>query len=332
MLWAVVVLMIMLGTLLLVVVVCLFKYAQLSRFQRAIEGAWFNDGTCAGETEEMRCRLHAQDQLAVPPQATLPTTFSASLALRLADYVARVEMPDEELPVPPGHEEEARYTPNVGPTFGVAWSIGTTLVLAWRATVTHRELQDDLMAWQVDWDTGERVEQPMRTARRSLDDIAGTKGQVHSGFHAVYLRYLKEVLDTVQRVKPKLILLAGHSLGGAMSTLLTLGLLERREQLGFEGLASYVMGTPRVGNAAWDTRLRGALASSPGPAALWRVVNTADLIQTLPLDVTPNFKQPHMEPFYYVHAGPAHTFQVNRGSWRHNHNLPNYIEYLAGLI
>jgi len=326
--WAVVTLLILLGTLLLVVIVALFKYLQLSRIQDAVENAWLTDGTCTGRGEELDCKLHVRDDLEGPPQTVLVPDFDPKLGRRLADYVSRVEMVElPSIPLPPKHEHVGLYQPQVGPPFGSAWLYeSNTLIIAFRCTITHHEIQDDLNAWQVNFDSGERVDNVFKP--NEGPDIRGTESYIHSGFFNVYMRYRDEVLATIQTHKPKIILLCGHSLGGAVASLMALGLSESAILDSDQQIGCYVFGTPRVGNAAFDKRLRDATHVK----TFWRLVNKADNIQDLPFYVTPNLKYPIYQPFYYEHAGPAHEYYENWGSWRVNHFLPNYMSYLGRIL
>lgn len=309
-------LIVMLGVILLVIIVALFKYFQLSRIQKAIENAWFTPGTCLGELDSLRCKLHYDNELAPPPTATVPTDFSFKLARRLIDYVARVSLFNQPLVHPPGHTPI--YASKNHPPFCRGWSSGTTLVFAFRATVTHSEIQDDLSAEQVDFDT----HRLLRTSRQEEPNIFGARSYVHAGFASVYRRYQAEILDVIQKHQPTLVLFCGHSLGGTVATLMSLALAELRSALFpfVNQVCGYVFGTPRVGNGHFDARLQ----ATPN-LTFWRMVNAADNIQDLPLRVTPNFKFPRDQPFYYEHAGREHRYDDNRGSWRTNHNLANYI-------
>ena len=323
--WAVITLLSILGTLLVVLIVAMTKYFQLSRIQIAVEKAWYDDGICTGKDDALECKLHVKDDLAPPPQSILKNEFDPKLALRMVDYVARIEM--DEITLPPKHIEVDRYNPRYGPTFGIAWKNGTTLVIAFRATVTHREIQDDLNAWQVSWETGERISIPHPTKSSDLN-INGETPNVHSGFYGVFSMFISQVLETIGAHKPSVLLVAGHSLGGGVATLMTMKIAELMgvdtRLSSISQLGCYVYGTPRVGNGKFDQRLR----SNKKINTFWRVVNDADDIQKLPIRVMPNFKYPDESPFYYEHSGPAYTYYDQWGTRRVNHFLPNYMNHL----
>lgn len=322
MVWAVITLLIFLGVLLSICIAAAFKYFQLYRLQQAIENAWFPAGVCNGREDTADCKLHADDNLPPPPTQILQPQFNRKLARRLADYVCRIELVEgTHVDAPPKHKQVAVYKPRSGPAFGIAWTYERdTLIIAFRCTITHSEVQDDLMAWQVDFDTGKVPIDP--ADENTAPDTHGKRAQVHSGFHDVFKRYRGEVLDTVHAQKPKIVLICGHSLGGAVATLMSLYVAENVKDI---EVGCYVFGTPRVGNPKFDDRLRAAHRLT----TLWRVANQADVIQTLPLIVTPNFRDPSQNPLYYQHAGPTFEYLANWGSWRTNHAMQNYTNHVS---
>ncbi|CAI5522387.1 unnamed protein product [Closterium sp. Naga37s-1] len=106
--------------------------------------------------------------------------------------------------------------------------------------------------------------------------------QVHDGF-----------LDGYKSVKPRLLLLlkailasssekyhimvTGHSLGGALSTLFTYDLAQSdlKKQHGFT-LSLYNFGSPRVGNHAFAARFNQLVGDS------WRIANDHDIVPRVP--------------------------------------------------
>lgn len=333
MLWGVIVLTYLLGTLLIVVIFAIFKYKQLGRIQNAVRYAWENDGVCKGRDDDAECKLTIVDDLEQLP-IMINSEFSHTVARTLADYVTRTEL-NKDIVTPRNHKLVAEYKPSTGSTFGVAWIDERTgiMVLAFRATETHTEIQDDLSAWQVNFDTGEKVDRAQPDHGSGVD-IDGPNAHVHSGFYKVMQNYLDDIYNTIGEHKPSVIYICGHSLGGAMATLLTVSLgesVDRKSDVRVESveqIGSYVFGTPRTGNENFNKRLEGITSRK----AFWRVVNKADMIQTLPLHVTPNLKFPTQEVFYYVHAGPEHSYFFNWGGWRVNHFLPNYTSYLDNFL
>jgi pimeloyl-ACP methyl ester carboxylesterase len=102
---------------------------------------------------------------------------------------------------------------------------------------------------------------------------------IHRGFSAAYGRLRDEMLTELQSqlaVAPaRRILCCGHSLGGALSTLLA---LDCRTVLGVPDaqVTCITFGSPRVGNRAFARRFAVAVSDS------WRVVNLDDFISNYP--------------------------------------------------
>jgi hypothetical protein len=317
---AVIILLVMLGVMITVVSVALLKYIDLYRIQTAIQRAWFNPGVC--EAEGIDCVLKASQKLPEFP-GTWGEDFNPTLARWCADYVARIELATlEHLSVPTDHEKVAVMIPDSGPPFGVIFMRDKIMTIAFRATATKYEIQDDLDAWQVSWKDGSiykyGYEKPL-----TYELIEGTEALVHSGFREVFQSYMGTIESTIKEYQPSELIVCGHSLGGAVCTLVC-------EQLGKTleiPISGYVFGTPRVGNSAFNDLLHARALK-----CFWRVVNSADNIQDMPLLVTPNFRDPSQKPLFYVHAGPAYTYTANWGSWRHNHFLMNYIYHLDSII
>jgi hypothetical protein len=333
-LWECTLVMCLLGILLLVVGVAMAKYFQLSRIQRAIEKAWFNPGICPSLSNDQDCRLHYIDGLAnLPTSSMAVNTFEPLVARKLVDFVSRIEMSQDQvaIAVPTNHVQVDHYKPVLSPTFGTAHMYGTdVMILSFRCTVTHTEIQNDLYAYQKIFDTG-RVHSPKFPSKLTPEYINGTESYVHAGFYNIYQRYRANVVQTIKNHRPKYIYITGHSLGGSVATLFSVFLAELAEQEAFqhiEGVSGYVFGTPRVGNNHFHQRL----LSCPKLKNFWRIVNKYDNIQDLPLKVTPNFQSPDDTVYYYEHSGGEYTYERNWGSWQKNHFLPNYIYELQNLI
>lgn len=100
-------------------------------------------------------------------------------------------------------------------------------------------------------------------------------GRVHSGFAAALARVECELLVTVSRLldhKPRKLWIAGHSLGGALATLMATKLYFAK--LPIEGI--YTFGQPQVGNAEFVRQYNAALAQRT-----YRVVNHLDAVAYL---------------------------------------------------
>lgn len=134
----------------------------------------------------------------------------------------------------------------------------------------------------------------------------GVNCKVHSGFITAYKEYLRPKLrlrltnflrENVNDKKIKTIILSGHSLGGALATLMAydLGVYLKSEGHGFEVVPKILLvtfGSPRVGDACFSQ-----VINELGLAANTRVVYKSDSITGLP------FKSE------YVHVGTEYNFE-----------------------
>ena len=105
---------------------------------------------------------------------------------------------------------------------------------------------------------------------------AGFKRAYDSVKHAVRGAVAAAAAPAAAADGPPLLLVTGHSLGGALATLSALDLFECGAAKGFSGVELYTFGAPRVGNRrlceAINARLPGA----------FRVVNGQDVVARLP--------------------------------------------------
>jgi triacylglycerol lipase len=191
-----------------------------------------------------------------------------------------------------------------GPLFGVMYSAEGMLILACRGTTTAREVALDLDAHQVAW----------------AEDVT-KELKVHEGFSQLAMYYWDRVEQMVRDHPTKTVFVSGHSLGAAVPTLLVHLLALQFPDRKFVG---YVFGCPRVGNPAFHDHFQ-----SLSNVYFWRVKNDADLIQDMPMMVTPSFgDDPHGPNLYYQHAGEEWSFHRNLGSWQKNHAMPCYMAQL----
>ncbi|XP_057772152.1 uncharacterized protein LOC130991777 isoform X1 [Salvia miltiorrhiza] len=152
------------------------------------------------------------------------------------------------------------------------------LVIAFRGTEQTRwkDLVTDLMLVP----TGLN---PERIGGDSTNEV-----QVHSGFLSAYdsvrtrlITLIKQATghrdDSVESLPTWHIYVAGHSLGGALATLLALELASSElAQRGAISVTMYNFGSPRVGNRRFAEIYNQKVKDS------WRVVNHRDIIPTVP--------------------------------------------------
>lgn len=315
--FAVWILVSLLGGLIIVLLVALSRLFEFQRIQSSIEQAWYLHDV-DGHSPDIHVR-QGLDPSFWDADAD-GTDFQPGLARQLLDCIARVT--NEEVDQPPSGGfvlVETLDPPFGGPPFGYVWMRnGADMVIAFRSSITSHEICDDLRTWQVDYDTGDKV----MALKNSLETDSA---YVHAGFFDTFQRYRVKLQDIVTKHAPTRLFLGGHSLGGCIATISAVYLGERLSQP--PQIIGYVFGTPRVGNRVFRDRV----GSCKAIRGLWRVANETDMIQEMPPFVTPNFKHPDRAPYYYEHAGKPHIFSNNFGTWMNNHMLPTYIKYIDSL-
>ena len=137
---------------------------------------------------------------------------------------------------------------------------------------------------------------------------------VHAGFLAAADALLPGIIAAllpagVDKAKLKPIVLTGHSLGGALASLVALFL--QREGLPVAGV--YTFASPRVGNAAWRNAYTAALGDRS-----YRVIAQGDLVPLLPsvLDSYRHIGQEIMlEQSGRIVARPPHLWELAMDAW-----------------
>jgi hypothetical protein len=155
---------------------------------------------------------------------------------------------------------------------------------------------------------------------RDLGLSSTSPPKIHTGFSEVYDTIRDKIISTLKDVgKDKNIYITGHSLGAAVATICHL-------DIGNKGWkpTTYVFAPPRVGNNEFATLINNSNGT------LTNLVNTADIIPTLPVSVSPNFKNPD-DPFIFSKCGKTVYFTDNWKSIYNNHILPVYIQNSKNL-
>ena len=215
--------------------------------------------------------------------------------------------------------------------FGFVARDDDTLYIALRGTHSANNWYDNLLLQQTLFQAD--PEQPIY--------IGGLEPLVHSGFYRIYMNLRDQLHDRINTylatpenpdapsqptalaggadpappappVSPKRLVLAGHSLGGALATLASLDLASDPR---FEQILLYTFGSPRVG----DSRL--AIALKNRGVIVFRFANSEDSVPHLPPS---NFSNGKDETQLYQHVGYPAVFTAQRGSVAGNHSISLY--------
>jgi len=117
--------------------------------------------------------------------------------------------------------------------------------------------------------------------------------QVHEGFktdtNTLYPGILTAVRERLSKCASCSILLAGHSLGGSIASIVALRL---REDIGSISIAEWSYGSPRTGNPAFAQSHTNIVRES------WRVVNMLDIVPHIPTHFFDIFRHVPTEVWY----------------------------------
>ena len=136
-------------------------------------------------------------------------------------------------------------------------------------------------------------------------------GQVHLGFYSLYFNQLADAVKAaVQTLDPsKPLVLAGHSLGGALANLAAVDLAIHQPELQ-PNLHIYTYGTPRVGDLTFVETHSKRLPNH------YRVVNLADMVPMTPFS--------NLLIVNFMHAGEQWSFLSHHGDIAPNHLVDVY--------
>lgn len=154
----------------------------------------------------------------------------------------------------------------------------------------------------------------LKFLQKDCDFDRFSEGRAHAGFLAYYKTVRRILLQRVEALglADKEIILTGHSLGGALSTLAAHDLAE--ENAPNTTFRHYTFGAPRVFNSKLASYYNDL------PVSTYRIVNVEDAVTTVPLPVTGKLT--------YQHVGTPICFSANYGAIGSNHSMENYLHAL----
>lgn len=211
------------------------------------------------------------------------------------------------------------YDNKSGPIFGSLLSDkNKNLWLSFRGTLSEQE-------WKQDTDF---KQDPMFQPKQIKNFLKGLNQEsspsIHQGFVEVYMNFRDDLYKALEQYNPTKttnLVVSGHSLGAAISTLVGADL----RNSGYENVIVYNFASPKVGNHDF-CHLVDQTLNLP----VYRVVNISDIVPDLPLSVSPNIDSPN-NPYMYEHCGTIIPFSSNRLSILNNHLIPVYMDGLANM-
>jgi len=162
-----------------------------------------------------------------------------------------------------------------------------TMLISFTGTFFFNQWESDLNFLQVD---------PKRL--NNYED--GIK--IHEGFYNIYLAIREQLLDQVKQYSSQAeqLVITGHSLGGALSTISTFDLAKNKPKP-----VNYTFASPRVGNIDFANKYISFNIDTQ------RIFNTSDVVPSLP--------PPVLQGFIYEHVGANIPFTQNLGDLTKNH-------------
>ena len=295
----------LIGILALIFFICIF--IQYMRYKKALEMTIDNDL----QTGDIYKYPEIVD-LPIPTQKDTKCDFK--VARYLADLIVRVRKGMYESFVEPHTlKNELNMYDDKKILFGVLFTNNDVAYIVFRGTnwYDNKSCINNLSFLQK-FLTNSNKNKQTKIYSNSNNIPAG----IHSGFLKVYNFFRDELLDKIEEINPKQIIIAGHSLGGAIATICGLEL----KISGYNAVV-YNFSCPCVG----DDVFCELVTQSNLP--LYRIINTCDIAQVFPISVIPNFNYPK-KPFIYTHCGEPIYFTDNWKSLYNNHLMNVYIKWL----
>lgn len=288
----------------------IYIFIQYLRYKKAIQKSIDNDL----QTGEIYSYPEILD-LPIPTQKDTKCDFK--VARYLADLIVRVrkgvEAPFEE---PHTLKNELNMYDDKNNLFGVLFTNDNIAYIVFRGTnwYDNKSCINNLYFFQKYLDSKNKTKTKEQT--EFYTNASSTPAGIHSGFLKVYNIFRHELLDKIEEINPKQILIAGHSLGGAIGTICGLEL-----KMSGYNVVVYNFSCPCIG----DNVFCELVSNSQLP--LYRIINTCDIAQVFPVSVVPNFDYPS-KPYIYTHCGEAIYFTDNWKSLFNNHLMNVYIKWL----
>ncbi|WEK55266.1 MAG: lipase family protein [Candidatus Cohnella colombiensis] len=235
--------------------------------------------------------------------------YSNQLAILLAalcsQTYAHFDNPKGDIIIPQGYEWvsefSARSFAGIRERFGFILQSNDFIVVAFRGTSSMTDWISDAIASQIKYKY-----------------VKGA-GQSHRGITTIYDSARRSIMETLRKLSSsKVLLITGHSLGGALATLCALDVAVNTD---FQPPIVYSYGAPRVGDLDF-ARCYGVLVDQT-----YRIYNRFDVVPTLPPHV---YKPPRSDTsFHYLHVRQGVELQFNKGSISTNHVISSYFHALV---
>lgn len=146
---------------------------------------------------------------------------------------------------------------------------------------------------------------------------------VHSGFNYTYQQFRDQLILNFNTYGSSKALIIGHSLGGALALMASID-ISTNTKAEYIGVHTYA--SPRMGNIEF-----GIYYNSRPNMKCHTMINTQDIVPSLPPTISPNAKDPPYPYYYYESVGNVIQFTIQNYSWYMNHIMTCYVEYIDSL-
>lgn len=224
--------------------------------------------------------IHQAYQLFEKGTLVLPKGFTLLYPI---DALAGVEEPEAEV-------------------FGFVAESRDYIIVVFRGTRTFKDNESDQDLYQVPY------------------PFVRDAGKTHRGFTCIYQSARDRLIRELYKLSPsKRLLIAGHSLGGAVAVLAALDIVVNTR---FHNAILYTYGSPRVADPVFASRFNQTVQHS------FRIFNIHDIIPTLPAQVYPPPFTKNGLCYQHVNRKYPLSFQLNSLAVR-NHEIVCYFKALS---
>jgi hypothetical protein len=317
-------------TILLEIFIIYKIYSKIHLFLKAINFANNNTLQCG----KLKCSRPIE-YMAVP-NTKISETFDPLLLKYCGNLVNRIENAITYPPIkyPPDNLIVMEIQPDKNEailgmvTISKQSDINDNVIwITFRGTISLPELQTDLNRTQKLLSLKKLSTYNSQKLVKIFNTLDGTTSNnnilIHSGFLELYLKFRDNLLNKLNSINSKFstIVVCGHSLGAAISTIVGLDM-----KYNFPHLLNivYNFASPKIGNQALADEINKNIP-------VYRMVNTCDIVPTLPYPVTSNYQSPE-QPYFYTHCGKAIYFSDNWKSTMNNHLINVYLNNIDKIL
>lgn len=298
---------------------------------RATEGSYeYMLAEClSGPGEEADASVVSEESLAralTLPLPTLSDPLNPSLSFRAAliqhlyaaakgntayDFAELNKISYFSIPYDPKNKQAALWVSKTDPTVGF---------LAFRGTLGAFEWGLDVIYWQTTFDF-------------VTPTSDGKKPAVHQGFYTAYTALRKAIRSAVSQRNLTRLYVSGHSMGGALATLMAAdlsGITKNGTKAVSDSIHLVTFGCPRFSDLVWGREYESRRTGSIVSHFNYRAEN--DVMHTLPMASMIDPFNPFGETLKYGHVGNYVYFRTDKTGIDESHSMDNYREYTDNIV